>query len=436
MAEANRRNDFNRKDFERYQSGEMSYAEQYSFERRLQDEPAFADAYEGFLLAQKDKVDLTKVVIELDRRLEERIAEKNTRLIPLWFYSAAAGLLISIGASWLVFFSEKVVTPETKNETRILKPETPNSSASPKSEEAFEEIEVVKGEGSVKTRSSSKAQEDELAALPEVSEPVTPIESESKSEVAESTQPQSLAAPDREVAKYQKSPKVEADRSQFEAAPAAARASAAKKSSRRSFEMQSPAAIKGKVVNEAGQGIPGVSIQKSKNQFVITDSTGNFSIDAAEGDSLNITFIGYKNINLLVGKEKLGAIVLEEDAKSLGEVVVIGYGAQQKRSVSGAVNVEAKEKKVKESPVPAQGWDIYNSYLEGKARTSSKKAKISVSFTVSADGSLSHFEAKGKKSLRDLAIQIIKEGPAWVPFKVNGIGVERKVEVVVRFGGE
>lgn len=430
MAETNRHNDFNRTDIERYRSGEMSYAEQYSFERRLQDEPAFADAYEGFLLIEKDEVDLTEVVGKLDRRLEDRIAEKKTRLIPLWFYSAAAGLLISIGAGWLVFFSEKVVTPESRNETRILKPETSNSSASPKSEEAFEEVEL-KGEGAVKTRGSSKAQEDELAALPEVSEPViTPIESESKSEVAESTQPQPLAAPDREVAKYQKSPKV----GQFEAAPAVARA--AKKSSRRSSEIQSPAVINGKVMDEAGQGIPGVAIQKSKNQLVFTDSVGNFSIDAVEGDSLNIAFIGYKNKNLLVGKEKLGAIVLEEDAKSLSEVVVVGYGTQQKRSLSGAVNVEAKEKKVKESPMPAQGWDAYNSYLEGKSKTSSQKGSVTVSFTVSADGSLSNFQAKGKKSLRDLAMQIIKEGPAWIPLKANGIGVERKAEVVVKFGGE
>lgn len=435
MADTNLHSDFNRKDFECYQSGEMSYAEQYRFERQLQDDPAFADAYEGFLLIEKDKVDLSKVVGELDRRLEERIAEKKTRLIPLWFYSAAAGLLISIGAGWLVFFSDKVVAPETKNETRILKEEKSNGDEvstipkTPKSDELFEEGEELKGEGSLKARGYIKNKEEDLAEQSKVPKSVVPIEEEDNYEVAESVQP--LAVPGNEGAKYKKNPKI-VIRGSLEVTPiSAAQAATARKSVLRASNL-----IKGKVVDEAGQGIPGVMIQESKNQFVHTDSAGNFSIHAIEGDSLNLAYIGYQPKDVLVGKDDFNAIVLEEDSKSLNEVVVTGYSTQQKRSVSGAVNVEAKKMKVKESPVPAQGWDSYNAYLVEKAKIARQKGSVTVSFTVNADGSLSNFQAKGKKSLRDLAIQIIKEGPAWVPFKINGIGVERKVEVVVRFGGE
>lgn len=434
MAETNLHSDFNRKDFERYQSGEMSYAEQYRFERRLQDEPAFADAYEGFLLIEKDKVDLSKVVGELDRRLEERIAEKKTRLIPLWFYSAAAGLLISIGAGWLVFFSDKVVTPETKNETRKLKPEKSYLSEKdevvtispvPKSERSVGEIKELKREVVVKETGSSEDREGELTTLPKS---VAPIE-EDKFEAAEPVQ--SLAVPGSDGgAKYEKGPKI-AIRGTLEATPISApQAAAARKSTLRASHV-----IKGTVVDEAGQGIPGVTIQKSKNQFVHTDSVGNFSIHAIEGDSLNLVFIGYKPKDLQVGKDDFNAIVLEEDSKSLSEVVVVGYGVQKKRSVTGA-DVEVKEKKVKESPIPVQGWVAYAAYLKEKTRLSSQKGNVSVSFTVNADGSLSRFQAKGKKSLRDLAIQIIKEGPVWTPFKINGIGVERKAEVEVKFGEE
>jgi hypothetical protein len=419
MAESNLHSDFNRFDFERYQSGEMSYAEQYRFERRLQDEPAFADAYEGFLLSEKDKVDLGSVVGKLDRRLEERIAEKKTRLIPLWIYPVAAGLLISVGAGWLAFFSEKIVTPETQNETRVLKPETP----SPKLEELVEEGIVLKREGSVKARSTINRKEKDLVDQSSELQFAVPVEEEVKIGGVESAQP--LSSPAKGAAKYKKSPELLANRGTLEVTPISAPQAGAAKSA-----LLASSVIKGKVLDEAGEGIPGVMIQDYRNQVVITDSVGNFSIHASEGDSLNLASVGYKRKDLLVGKDNFNAIVLEEDSKSLSEVVVLGYGVQRKRSVAGA-NVEKKEKEV---PVPAQGLDAYTAYLKGKTRLTSQKGEVSVSFTVSADGSLSQFQAKGKKSLRDLAIQIIKEGPPWAPFKINGIGVERKVEVVVKFG--
>lgn len=65
---------------------------------------------------------------------------------------------------------------------------------------------------------------------------------------------------------------------------------------------------------------------------------GTFSISVRNGETLVFSYVGYIKQEQLVGKEKNLKIVLQEDAKSLEEVVVVGYGTQKKVNLTGAVS--------------------------------------------------------------------------------------------------
>lgn len=68
----------------------------------------------------------------------------------------------------------------------------------------------------------------------------------------------------------------------------------------------------------------------------VTDIDGKFSVDANTGDVLQVSFIGFKTKEFTVGDQNLYNIVLDEDITDLEEVVVVGYGVQKKKLVTGS----------------------------------------------------------------------------------------------------
>ncbi|MES2276287.1 MAG: SusC/RagA family TonB-linked outer membrane protein [Bacteroidota bacterium] len=97
--------------------------------------------------------------------------------------------------------------------------------------------------------------------------------------------------------------------------------------------------ITGKVFSEKDQTtIPGVTVVvKGKSTGVQTTMNGEFSISAAKGDVLVFTSIGYLPKEVIVGNSNVIQVSLKDDSKSLNEVVVVGYGEQSRRSVTGAI---------------------------------------------------------------------------------------------------
>jgi TonB-linked SusC/RagA family outer membrane protein len=83
----------------------------------------------------------------------------------------------------------------------------------------------------------------------------------------------------------------------------------------------------------------GASVQvKGIGSGTITDLYGNFTVKASQGDTLVVTYVGYKRLELrLTAKTDLGIITLAEDAEMLEEVVVVGYGVQKKASSVGSI---------------------------------------------------------------------------------------------------
>ena len=95
--------------------------------------------------------------------------------------------------------------------------------------------------------------------------------------------------------------------------------------------------IRGKVLDEAGLPLPGASVKESGTSNVaMTDNKGEFKITVARGSKLDISFIGYKNKTVIADNNVL-TITMEAEANSLGEVMVVGYGKQAKKDITGAV---------------------------------------------------------------------------------------------------
>ncbi len=90
---------------------------------------------------------------------------------------------------------------------------------------------------------------------------------------------------------------------------------------------------------EDGQPIPGVTVLvKGTQRGTVTNLDGEFSIQASPGETLVISFIGYamQEVNLQEGQNNLD-ISLSSSMSDLSEVVVVGYGSQLKREITGSV---------------------------------------------------------------------------------------------------
>ena len=105
--------------------------------------------------------------------------------------------------------------------------------------------------------------------------------------------------------------------------------------------------VTGIVKDQTGEPIIGASVlEKGSTNGVITDLDGNFKLTVSNAVKavLQISYVGYKTQETSVNGKTLLEVVLKEDTELLDEVVVVGYGAQKKESVVGAISqVSSKE---------------------------------------------------------------------------------------------
>jgi TonB-dependent starch-binding outer membrane protein SusC len=98
--------------------------------------------------------------------------------------------------------------------------------------------------------------------------------------------------------------------------------------------------VTGKITDETGAALPGAVIRvKGTNTGTNANSTGIYSIEVPNDDAVLIfTSVGYETIEKKVGKQKIINVSLVPDVKALNEVVVVGYGTQNKKDVTGAIS--------------------------------------------------------------------------------------------------
>jgi len=99
--------------------------------------------------------------------------------------------------------------------------------------------------------------------------------------------------------------------------------------------------ITGTVVDAMGPVIGASIMEKGTTNGTVTDFDGNFSLNVKPGATIVVSFIGFKTQEIAVGNQSTFNITMEDDNAVLEEVVVVGYGVQKKKLVTGAT-VEVK----------------------------------------------------------------------------------------------
>ena len=96
--------------------------------------------------------------------------------------------------------------------------------------------------------------------------------------------------------------------------------------------------VTGKVTDATGSVLPGVSIQvKGTTRGANTNADGVYTLSVADNATLVFSFIGYTSQEVAVGNRSTVDVQLADDTKALQEVVVIGYGTQKQKDITGGI---------------------------------------------------------------------------------------------------
>ncbi len=150
--------------------------------------------------------------------------------------------------------------------------------------------------------------------------------------------------------------------------------------------------LHGRVTDQKGEALIGATVRVagSSNGGTNTDISGNFTLrTGADTKSLTISYVGYVSQSVAVkpGTTNLGNIILANDANSLNEVVVVGYGTQQKRDITGATS-SIDNKTLSETPTPN-----FVDQLKGKL------AGVDITSSTTRPGSAPQIHIRGNRTI-------------------------------------
>jgi TonB-dependent starch-binding outer membrane protein SusC len=148
--------------------------------------------------------------------------------------------------------------------------------------------------------------------------------------------------------------------------------------------------IKGKVTSESEGPLPGVNILiQGTLKGTITDADGNYSISVPGPQSVLVfSFVSYTSQTITVGDQVTLDVVLAPASTSLGEVVVVGYGTQRKKDITGAVTNLKSE-------------DFNKGFVDNPAQLIAGKAPgVSITNSSGDPGANSTIRIRGNSSVR------------------------------------
>ncbi|NLR91649.1 MULTISPECIES: SusC/RagA family TonB-linked outer membrane protein [Flammeovirga] len=147
--------------------------------------------------------------------------------------------------------------------------------------------------------------------------------------------------------------------------------------------------VKGIVIGEDDETIPGVSIRiKGTNNGTATDFDGNYSLRVKQNAVLMVSYVGYTQQEIPVNGRSIIDIQLIPEVEELDELVVVGYGKQDAKEVSGSIQSMVMDDEV--NSMPAASFD---QMLQGRM------AGVQVSAGEGGPGEAMNFEIRGANTI-------------------------------------
>ncbi|SFE72698.1 TonB family C-terminal domain-containing protein [Chitinophaga sp. CF118] len=434
----------------RYLAGELDDKAMHLLEKQALDDPFLAEALDGLAAYAPDQQTNLE---DLNNRLEQRVARKQMRKLPVYYrWTAAAIVLLLAGIGVIKMWQ----LPEKHEMAKVIVPQDTTAPAAIMNESGQASANLTDKKPGIGASDVPKP----LSATP----PAEPVMAKKKAMLQSDTTTQGWyaniqgepAAPakDMEVAK------------EVEAAPSVLSGKVAGVNISRQPTAPAPALapartrmLRGRVISENdNSGMPGATVAViGTSKGAITDKDGNFavSVDSTEKVQLSVNAVGFMSKKLAIGNEENNLnIAIAQQNNSLNEVTVVGYGVQKKSVVTSAqATITSKDihrqemqemdseksrrkKAAYQVPSPGEGFESYEKYIAKNVRYPSSAqnitGKVRVAFTVKADGRLENFRVlrKLQPDCDTEAIRVIKEGPAWIP---ASDGKSTRVQVDVPF---
>lgn len=138
--------------------------------------------------------------------------------------------------------------------------------------------------------------------------------------------------------------------------------------------------IKGKVIDENGEALPGASITvKSKAIGTSTNSEGTYSIATEGNETLVFSALGYESQEIKINNRNVIDISMKLDVKALNELVVVGYGVVKKSDLTGSVSsIKANELNITPNANLVQGLQARASGVQVTQNSGAPGGSISV----------------------------------------------------------
>jgi len=444
-------------DIEKYKKGELTAAQMHELEKRALSDTFLAEALEGIqnLQEQELSADLT----ELDQRLKGK-TKKTVWFTPL---RIAAGVLIVISASYLVY----TTFPNEEQTLSEAKPSAEEKSAAPADT-------LIKSGGAEKTDQLLALERPRTESKPQQAVPKGPVElqplDESQAQGEEVMELQldaivsgglAVKSPEKDTvtvsleegvgdlnvarreAEKEEAPvialesKDKADEGALKNKARMMKRSAANDQVAGAGYSGQGRVLTGKVTSaEDGQPLPGVNVTvKGNADGTVTDIYGNYSVNVPVDNALLVfSFIGMQSMELSTQNMQTLNVQLNEDSSQVSEVVVTAL-AQEQRDDTQA------NSPVMQIASPVGGTESYNQYLEEnlrypqQARDNNVKGRVTIQFTVLANGDLASFKVvKGiGHGCDEELIRLIKDGPQWNPATRDSVPFQSEVKVKLKF---
>ncbi|OFX86046.1 MAG: hypothetical protein A2W99_16410 [Bacteroidetes bacterium GWF2_33_16] len=440
------------KDFKKYFSNNLQNKDKHAFEKQIMQDAFEEEAFDG--LSSLSQTDLENDLNELKNNVTNR-NKRNKRFVPVWFrYAASILLLIGIGATIIVFLTNRAWNDSLLNDQLSLEMEIADSVL-------FDEelaitnqtIDTARKElFATNKQAKSKKRNEQIAIVEDkISFEDNGISEETDSdtvlylEIIEFEQKVDIVAEEDFLA--QAKPLVEEKTETTNVVPApivirgvtsiTSRKAKSDKSKNTDGNFQFKT-IEGQVLSsDDGLSLPGVSIVLKDNPKIgtTTNMDGSFALNIPyeNDDSLKTiiaNFIGMESKEILLQGDSTILVYLEPSEMNLDEVIVTGYG----------VDNESEKETIKVNAKPPEGISI-NKYKKqileninnSKLSAFPGKHRIRVQFIVDEAGFISDIELKKSpdKVFNEEITRVIDMFGDWIPATEDGVAIKCNISFVL-----